>query len=159
MSRPPAQGGARVAHQSSQPPRVLSATKNNPTQTRALHAYLRWRNDNARDTTCWPRSAANAPGSAARRASAGADERESRPDHSLTFKVAQSATPSSDSTGLAVLSTSSGRQELPAGAALVRGHHGVRFSDGGPGCAYVAVVVDAPGAGWEQRGAAEAQPE
>jgi hypothetical protein len=44
---------------------------NHTAQTRALHAYLRWRNTNARTPTCSPRNAANEPASAARKASAG----------------------------------------------------------------------------------------
>lgn len=47
---------------------------NHAVQTRALHAYLRWRNTNARHrATSWPPNARNARASAARRASAGAD--------------------------------------------------------------------------------------
>ncbi len=41
-------------------------------QARALHAYLRWRNGNARTATSWPPNARNAPASAAREAFAGA---------------------------------------------------------------------------------------
>ncbi|GGY15743.1 hypothetical protein GCM10010299_20510 [Streptomyces tanashiensis] len=47
--------------------------RNHVVQTRALHAYLRWRNKNARHPTCWRPSAASVPASAARRACAGAD--------------------------------------------------------------------------------------
>ncbi len=46
---------------------------NHTVQTRELHRYLRWRNTNARHPDVLAANAANAPGSAARRASAGED--------------------------------------------------------------------------------------
>ena len=44
---------------------------NHTVQTRALHAYLRWRNANAATAMSWPPNARNAPAFAVRRASAG----------------------------------------------------------------------------------------
>lgn len=46
---------------------------NHTVQTRALHAYLHWRNANARHPDVLAANAASVLGSAARRASAGAD--------------------------------------------------------------------------------------
>jgi transposase len=55
---------------------------NHTVQTRALHAYLRWRNANARHRDVLAADARSVPASAARRASAGAaDHYRPRPDH------------------------------------------------------------------------------
>ncbi|RPK61129.1 Integrase core domain protein [Streptomyces sp. ADI95-17] len=64
-----------VHHRQLQPP-------NHPVQTRALHAHLRRRNDNARHSDVLAaQRRERAPVSAARRASAGADALFRRPDH------------------------------------------------------------------------------
>lgn len=61
------------------------ANSNHPhhtVQTRALQAYLRWRNANTRHPdvpACWRPSARSVPASAARKASAGADAPSSTP--------------------------------------------------------------------------------
>jgi DDE superfamily endonuclease len=55
--------------------------RNHTAQTRALHAYLRWRNANARHPDVRQPNAVNEPASAARRTSAGADDHSpQRPD-------------------------------------------------------------------------------
>lgn len=75
--------------------------RSHPAQTRALHHYLSWRNANAATPTSSPHNARNAPASAARKASAGADvpshQQRDQPRHAAGEQAASQ--PSRGSTG------------------------------------------------------------